>query len=72
MSGMPEWLTVREAAAYLRVTRSTIYRWCEEGRVRYFELEGGRGRRFDRADLDGLLREVTPGSVPPAWRPVDG
>jgi excisionase family DNA binding protein len=53
---VPEWLTIREAATYLRVNVSTIYRWCDEGRLRYYELESGGGRRFKREDLDGLLR----------------
>lgn len=49
-------MTPMEAAAYLRVKRDTIYRWCRTGRLRYYELETGGGRRFDRADLDALLR----------------
>lgn len=53
---MPEWLTVAEATAYLKVTRRTLYRWCEQGRLRYYELESGGGRRFKREDLDKLLR----------------
>jgi len=26
-------LTVAEAAAYLRVSRATLWRWCQEGRI---------------------------------------
>jgi excisionase family DNA binding protein len=58
-------MTVSEAARYLRVTRSTIYRWSEEGRLRFFQLEGGtRGRRWNREDLDALLREGRVGAAP--------
>jgi excisionase family DNA binding protein len=31
--GMDELLTVAEAAACLRVSRATLWRWCQEGRV---------------------------------------
>jgi excisionase family DNA binding protein len=59
---MPEWLTVREAAAYLRVSRSTLYSWCKVDRVRYYNFQGGERaeRRFKRDDLDELLK---PGKV---------
>jgi len=52
---LPDWLTVREAAAYLKVDRTTIYRYCEQGRLRFSELTSGGGRRFKRRDLDALL-----------------
>jgi len=50
-----EWLTVKEAAAYLKVDRSTIYDWCERGLLAWYELRTGGGRRFRRRDLDALL-----------------
>lgn len=56
---MPEWLTVDEAMAYLKIGRRTLYRWCDEGRLKYYELESGGGRRFKRDDLDRLLRPGT-------------
>jgi len=63
---VPEWLTPSQAAAYLQVTRQTIYRWCDEGRLPFHELQSGGGRRFNREDLDALL---TPGS--PSNRTVE-
>ncbi len=57
---VPEWLTVDEAMKYLRVSRSTLYRWCDEGRLRFYELESGGGRRFNREDLDKMLRPGEP------------
>ena len=53
---MTGWLTPDEAAAYLKVTRSTIYRWSEEERLPFYELESGGGRRYHLADLDRLLK----------------
>ena len=31
-------LTVAEAAAYLRVSRATLWRWCQEGRMPAFKI----------------------------------
>ncbi len=54
-TALPEWLTVDEAAKYLKVHRTTIYDLCDRGVLPYFELKGARGRRFKREDLDALL-----------------
>ncbi len=55
-----EWFTPEEAADYLRVSRQTIYNYINEGRLKFYELKGGRGKRFRRADLDSLLEEPSP------------
>ena len=57
---VPEWLTLQEAAAYLKVTRNTVYRWCDLGLLPFFELKSGRGRRVRREDLDALLERGFP------------
>lgn len=62
---MPDWLTVKEAAAYLKVHRDTIYSYCEAGRLPWYEMPAGKGRRFKREDLDSLL---TPGTPSPGAR----
>lgn len=54
-TALPEWLTVDEAAKYLKVHRTTIYDLCDRGVLPYYELKGARGRRFKREDLDSLL-----------------
>jgi excisionase family DNA binding protein len=59
---MSEWLTTKEAAAYLKVTRRTLYRWMEEGRLRFYELASGR-RRVRKEDLDALLTPGEPGGA---------
>ena len=43
-----------EAAKYLRVDRTTIYRWERAGILRSYPLPI-RGRRFKQSDLDALL-----------------
>lgn len=52
-----EWFTPSEAANYLRVGRTTIYRYMDEGLLPYSELPRGRGRRIRRGDLDTMLLE---------------
>lgn len=64
LSDDSEWLTLQEAAGYLRVTPPTIYRYCEQGLLPVYELptagSGSAGRRFRREDLSKLLRPATP------------
>ena len=50
-----EWLTLEEAAAYLKVAKPTIYRFCSEGCLPFYKLAGTGQRRFKRADLDALF-----------------
>jgi excisionase family DNA binding protein len=56
-----EWLTMDEAAAYLKVSKPSLYRFCAEGRLPFFKLAGTGSRRFRRADLDALLEPGHPG-----------
>ena len=37
-NGTEALLTVAEAAAYLRVSRATLWRWCQEGRLPAFKI----------------------------------
>ena len=53
-----EWLTLEDAAGYLKVSKPTIYRFCAEGCLPFYKLAGTGQRRFKRSDLDALL---TPG-----------
>jgi excisionase family DNA binding protein len=57
------WLTLAEAAEYLRVSKPTIYRFCSEGRLPFYELAGSGYRRFKRSDLDALLVAGRPGAA---------
>ena len=50
----PPLLRVQEAAALLRVSKWTIYRWIEEGRLRATKIGRGSLRIF-RASLNGLV-----------------
>ena len=61
-----EWLTLEEAAAYLKVAKPTIYRFCSEGCLPFYKLAGTGQRRFKRADLDALFIRGQPPARPPA------
>jgi excisionase family DNA binding protein len=59
-----ELLTVAEACRYLKVTRTTLYRWARLGKLRFVKL-GERSTRLRRDDvarlagLDGGQRDVS-------------
>jgi excisionase family DNA binding protein len=60
-----EWLTVEEAMAYLKLSRSSVYRFMSEGRLPYYQVAGTGTRRFKRSDLDALLEpgQASPGKA---------
>jgi len=63
---MDEILTVQEVAAYLKLSRTTVWRWCSEGKLQAFKV--GRGWRIHRAEVERLVgREVCGGNS--AWGP---
>ena len=51
-------LTVREAAARLRVNPVTVYRLCAEGRLRHIRISNAL--RIHRADIEVLLQTPVP------------
>ena len=56
-----EWLTLEEAAAYLKVSKPTIYRLCSDGRLPFYKLAGTGSRRFKKPELDALLERGASG-----------
>ena len=49
---MDEILTVREVAEYLKLSRTTIWRWCHEGKLQAFKV--GRGWRIHRSEIEKI------------------
>lgn len=47
--------TVREVADYLKVSRTTIWRWCHQGKLPAFKI--GRGWRVHRSEVEKLMEE---------------
>lgn len=54
-------LTTTEAAQYLGVSKRTVERLVEEGRLRWFRLGERKGRRYKAVDLDEALTPVEAG-----------
>jgi len=53
-----EWFTVEEAAEYLCVSKRTIYKLTQEGRLPAYHLGRECHRRFRKQDLDKVPRTV--------------
>ena len=49
-------LSAEEVAGHLGVKRSTVWRWCREGRVPCLKI--GKHWRVRREDLEDLLKEA--------------
>lgn len=49
-----EWLTVAEAADYLRIPKKALYNMCSSGNIKYYKL--GKRSRFHIEDLRLLVR----------------
>jgi excisionase family DNA binding protein len=50
-----EWLTVKDVAAYLRVTEETVRRWVREGELPALALGKKAGFRIREADLQAFI-----------------
>jgi excisionase family DNA binding protein len=53
-NAVPQMLTVTEVADYLRVSETTIWRWCSTGRLPAFRV--GRGWRVQRSELEQHIK----------------
>lgn len=59
---MDELLTVEEVAAYLRVSRTTVWRWCQAKKVPAFKI--GREWRISAPVLAELMLAQQQGLLP--------
>lgn len=58
-----EWLTLDEAARYLKLAKSSLYRLTSEKKLRFYKVAGVGGRRFKKSDLDALMEPGEPGKA---------
>lgn len=58
LNQLPDVLTADEIARYLRVSKTTVCRWCSTGRLPAFRI--GRGWRVQRILLERFI-ELRPG-----------
>jgi len=54
---MDEWLTVKQAAEYLKLSVSTVYSLIYKGIIPYSELPGSNHKFIKRKWLDQILEE---------------
>ena len=52
-----DWLTIQEAADYLKVSKPTIYRWMRAGRLTFYKM--GNSTRFKRDHIDAVASKNT-------------
>ena len=50
---MSELLTIQEVADYLRLSRTTVWRWCKSGELPASKV--GRGWRIRKSDVDKMV-----------------
>lgn len=49
-------LTVQEVATYLKVSRSTVWRWCNQGKLLAFKA--GHGWRVPREAVERFVKYI--------------
>ncbi len=57
MSNTDEIMTVKDVAAYLKISPLTIYRKRKAGKIRFFK--DGRFVRFRKSDIDAYVNQYT-------------
>jgi len=58
MASVDGMMTLREAAAYLKISHRTLYEWVSKKKVPFERV--GRGLRFRKAVLDGWTAKQYP------------
>lgn len=53
------WLTIQEASRYLKVARSTLYRWAREGKITFYRF-GEQTVRVRKYELDTVAQPASP------------
>jgi len=48
-----DWLTVDDVASYLKVSKRTVYRWTDEGRLKKYKV--GRFNRYKKSEVDQVV-----------------
>jgi len=61
-----QWLTLADAAHYLRISRHTLYRWAKQGKLRLYKI-GRTTTRVRKRDLDALVQPFSPELTSEPW-----
>ena len=52
---MSGWLTDEQAQEYLQVSRATLLRWRQAGKLTAYKIGGARLLRYKQEDLDAVM-----------------
>ena len=58
MATLADYLTVKEAAEFLGVSKNTVRNWAASGKLQSFRHPINNYRLFDRDDLSRILDEI--------------
>lgn len=53
------WMTIQEAAEFLRVTEHTIHAWARAGKITKYRVAGFNTVRVKRADIQKLVEPLS-------------
>lgn len=56
-----DWMTIEQAAEYLQLSRETLYKYAQTGKMPAVKV--GRHWRFSREAIDAWIRQATPGKA---------
>ena len=65
MSRLDEYMTIKEASAYLGVCQNTLRNWGASGKIMERRHPINNYRLYKKADLDRLVRQIETQSGPP-------
>jgi excisionase family DNA binding protein len=72
MSGSENLLDIKQAAAFLGVSETSLRRWTNSGQLACLRVGGKRERRFRRVDLLAFMEPQPVTDPPPRPQPSDG
>lgn len=52
----PDWITEKDVRDWLKISRTTLWKWKKEGRVAYTKVAGGK-TMYDRKQINEMLNE---------------
>ena len=58
---MDKILTIQEVADYLKVSRTTVWRWCNEGKIPAFKV--GKVWRIHRTEMEKIVGQELDGNA---------
>jgi len=58
MNNLQDYLRIKQAAAFLGVSESTLRNWGRDGKIPTYRHPINRYRLYKKSDLEAVLREI--------------